>query len=74
MTEEEAILFLGKTCIIEWKDPETGKDGGMAGKVIEVKDNWIMVDWGYGAYLPIVTSIREEYFETMEVPDPSEVS
>lgn len=59
MNEEEARKFLGKNCAIEWKDPKTGEVGGMGGKVVEVKDYWIMVDYGYAAYLPAVTSIRE---------------
>ena len=71
MTEEEARKFLGKDCTIEWKDPETGEEGGMGGLVAKVKDDWIMVDYGYGAYLPHVTSIEEVHFETVEVPDAS---
>lgn len=62
---------MGKDCSITWKDPETGKEGGMGGKVAKVTNNWIVVDYGYGAYLPHVISIKEVYFKTVEVPDAS---
>jgi len=57
MTEEEARPFIGKWCLILWQ--AHGTLAGMTGKVVGVEDDWVVVDYGYGAYLPIVVSIKE---------------
>lgn len=51
MTEEEARQYVGQYCDIRWPH------GGMAGIIVEVKEGWVVVDWGIGADLKDVTSI-----------------
>jgi len=66
MIENEVRKWLNKNVCIHWTEAD-GSLGGMQGTIIRVKDNWLVVDWGYGADVGHVTRIHDQPEECKEL-------